>query len=131
MSTFLTFLARVFYNIQKWTNRLTAVRCDGGEGQPQTVTTETKNPIDFDDETEFDEETCPKCGHYPSLARRCSVLGCDDGWINRYDEDPLWYDEDDEEMCTECWGTGWQRWCPKCGFDLQRPRPARAETEEL
>ena len=81
-------------------------------------------PIFFDEDTEFDDEPCPRCGHAPTLARRCDVLGCDDGWIDRYDEDPGWYDEDDPELCTECWGTGWQRWCPKCGFNLQRPRPA-------
>ena len=80
----------------------------------------------FDDDIDFDESTCPECGHYPTLSRRCHVLGCEDGWIDMHEyDDPLWYDEGEEEICRECWGTGWERWCPKCGFDLQRPRPTK------
>ena len=77
----------------------------------------------FDDEIEDDyDASCPSCGHSPIRSCSCRNLGCEDGWIDRYDEDPCWYDEDDPEMCTECWGTGVERWCPKCGFDLQRAR---------
>ena len=77
----------------------------------------------MDDEIEDEYDvSCPECGHSPVRSRQCSNLGCEDGWIDRYDEDPLWYDEDDPEMCAECWGSGVERWCPKCGFDLQRPR---------
>jgi predicted RNA-binding Zn-ribbon protein involved in translation (DUF1610 family) len=72
------------------------------------------------DDYEYDDEPCPKCGHSPTHAGRCEVIGCDDGWIDRFDEDPLWYDDDSPEMCDECHGTGWVRWCPKCGFDLQK-----------
>jgi len=49
-------------------------------------------------------------------------MGCEDGWIDRFDEDPLWYDENQPERCEDCHGTGIERWCPKCGFDLQKPR---------
>ena len=53
----------------------------------------------FDDDTEFDESTCPECGHYPTLSRRCHVLCCEDGWIDMHEyDDPLWYDEGEEEM---------------------------------
>jgi hypothetical protein len=73
----------------------------------------------YDDDIEFDDESCPKCGAQ-CYARRCSEIGCDDGWIDRYDEDPLWYSPGEEERCDTCVGTGWERWCPKCGYDLQR-----------
>ena len=73
------------------------------------------------DDWEHDEEQCPKCGQEPTRARRCSVIGCDDGWIDRFDEDPLWYDQDKPEFCDECQGTGWVRWCPNCGHDMNRP----------
>ena len=74
------------------------------------------------DDYEFDDESCPKCGHSPTHARRCHVLGCEDGWIDLHEhEDSMYFDPGDQEMCGECWGTGWERWCPKCGFDLQRP----------
>jgi hypothetical protein len=78
----------------------------------------------FDDDQIEDEydTSCPSCGHSPIRSCRCRALGCDDGWIDRYDEDPMWYDEDDPEMCTECYGTGVERWCPSCSFDLQRAR---------
>ena len=69
----------------------------------------------MDDEIELYEECCPKCGTQ-MYWRRCD--SCDDGWItDLYEEDPLWYDEDDIEMCHECNGHGCHRWCPKCGFD--------------
>ncbi len=75
------------------------------------------------DDYEYDDEPCPKCGHYPTYARRCHVLGCDDGYIDSYGyDDPLFFNPDETEMCTECWGTGWERWCPKCGCDLQEAR---------
>jgi hypothetical protein len=31
------------------------------------------------DDYEFDDQECPKCGHLPTHARRCDVIGCDDG----------------------------------------------------
>lgn len=69
----------------------------------------------MDDEIELDEECCPKCGTQ-MYWRRCD--NCDDGWItDLYDEDPMWYDEDEIEICHECNGHGRHRWCLKCGFD--------------
>ena len=75
------------------------------------------------DDYEFDDEACPKCGTYPTHARRCHVIGCEDGYIDLHEyDDPLFFDEGETEICRECWGTGWERWCPKCGYDLQRAR---------
>lgn len=78
------------------------------------------------DEYELEDTECPACGHSPIHASDCTVLGCEDGWVDRYDEDPLWYDQDKPERCDECYGTGILRWCPKCGFDLQKPRKGKA-----
>lgn len=83
----------------------------------------------LEDEYELDEMKCPQCGHSPTHSRRCFVPDCIDGWIDLYEEDPFLYDKNDLEMCTECWGTGIERWCPKCSFDLQRPRPTATGTD--
>jgi DnaJ-class molecular chaperone len=69
------------------------------------------------DDYEYDDEACPKCGHSPTHRRECGE--CDEGYVNRYEEDPMWYDDEDVP-CDECNGTGWQRWCPKCGHSLQK-----------
>ena len=78
------------------------------------------------DDYEIDsDDVCPRCFHSPCHYRDCGELGCEDGWIDRFDEDPLWYDKDKSEMCTECYGTGIERWCPKCGLNLQSPEAKR------
>ena len=77
----------------------------------------------FEDDYELDDEACPKCGHSPTHSRRCAQMGCEDGYIDMHEyDDPLWYDEGEEEMCRECYGTGVEKWCPSCGLDLQRAR---------
>lgn len=71
------------------------------------------------DDWEYDESECPECGHYPTKFMRCSVTGCDDGWIDMHEfDDPMLFDEGDVEMCRECNGTGIVRWCPNCGHDM-------------
>ena len=73
----------------------------------------------FDPEYEIDYEGhCPKCGHSPTHSRSCLNF-CDDGWFDCADEDPNTPGEEDE-ICTECYGTGIERWCPKCGLNIQR-----------
>lgn len=67
------------------------------------------------DDYDLDDLPCPACGHWPTRSRNCP--NCDEGWIDRYEEDPLWYSPGEEEMCQECSGTGLQRWCPECGAD--------------
>jgi predicted RNA-binding Zn-ribbon protein involved in translation (DUF1610 family) len=81
----------------------------------------------MDEETELDDECCPKCGTQMRW-RRCD--SCDDGWItDLFEEDPMWYDEDDIEMCTECHGHGCHRWCPKCGFDALAAAKSTADAD--
>ena len=85
----------------------------------------------MNDDFELGDEVCPKCGHSPTHIRRCAVMSCDDGWIDLYDEDPLWYDVGEEEMCEDCGGTGVEHWCPNCGFDLNQPHQINSQEVEL
>lgn len=75
------------------------------------------------DDYDLDDIPCPNCGTEPTHSRRCTEIGCDDGWVDRHNEDPGWYDEDEPERCGECYGTGIERWCPKCGHNLQQLEP--------
>lgn len=71
------------------------------------------------DEWEYDEYQCPKCGAYPTRFMRCPEIGCDDGLVDMHEyDDPMLFDEGDYERCQSCKGTGWLRWCGKCGYDL-------------
>lgn len=51
------------------------------------------------------------------IERASGCIECDEGVVNRYDEDPMWYD-DEWVNCNNCHGHGRQVWCPKCGLDL-------------
>ncbi len=70
------------------------------------------------DEYDEDDIECPVCGHTPTRSMSCLNIGCDDGAISLYDDDPIGQGVDDIEQCPECRGTGRQRWCPNCGIDL-------------
>jgi hypothetical protein len=37
--------------------------------------------------------------------------GCDDGYFDGYEEDPLWHDQGDLVPCHECGGQGGFYWC--------------------
>lgn len=64
---------------------------------------------------EYSDLNCPKC-NVGMRARSCeSCAG--EGFIELYDEDPLWYDEDDTEVCDRCNGHGVETWCGECGWD--------------
>lgn len=78
---------------------------------------------------EYDESECPKCGHYPTRWQRCTSIRCEDGYVDLYEEDPLWYDQDDCEVCEECCGFGVVRWCPECGHDLNSDKLLTEEEE--
>jgi hypothetical protein len=67
----------------------------------------------------MDTETlCPMCGHQ-TVTEFCNALGCEDGWIAVYEDDPLWYEPDEMEQCEECNGKGYHHWCPNCGVDMR------------
>lgn len=49
---------------------------------------------------------CPVCSA-PMEWVDCD--SCQDGYINLYEKDPMWYDEADTEACEICMGrSGWQ-----------------------
>lgn len=60
---------------------------------------------------------CPTCGCEMEWVD-CSN-GCDEGEVNRYHEDPLWYGSEDEawERCPVCNGRGGRWVCPVCHPD--------------
>lgn len=73
-----------------------------------------------EDEVELDYgRNCPKCNETPVATRPCLNLGCDDGLIDGYEDDPLWYQPGEYETCSECGGVGVLIWCPSCGADLR------------
>lgn len=84
----------------------------------------------MDDDVRHDDLECPKCGEWEVYSQECYDLGCDDGFIDGYDEDPLWYDPGDVYPCPTCRGHGILRWCAKCGAELTgfswEPAPARS-----
>lgn len=92
--------------------------------EPRPLPRSILNTYDYD----YDDDPCPNCGHEPTHRRLCQNLDCDDGFIDCYDEDPLWYDPGDTEICPDCQGTGVERWCPKCGYNLQRSHSAIEDT---
>lgn len=73
------------------------------------------DPLWFDEDIDYHDINCPKCAT-STRSRFCSSLGCDDGYHDDYEDDPLWFDEGDYSKCGECHGTGIERWCPSCGW---------------
>ena len=72
--------------------------------------------IDDDYEIDLSEVPCGRCGHSPLHFRHCNAIGCEDGMIDEYDDDPVNFAEGEEfSQCPECF-EGIQRWCPKCGW---------------
>ena len=82
------------------------------------------------DDYEIDHDgACPKCGHSPIHSRTCQQIGCDDGWVDGWEEDPLWYDPGDGYDCEDCRGTGLEKWCPSCGANLSGLKTHEEEYE--
>lgn len=75
-------------------------------------------PYDYDYELDVDL-ACPLCGHSPTHFRSCSGHGCDGGWVDEADEDPINFSPGESRVvCIECWGFGVERWCPACDCDI-------------
>jgi hypothetical protein len=55
-------------------------------------------------------ECCKICG--VELVWEDCWKGCDDGVWWLYEEDPMWYDEDDAQDCDGCDGKGGYLICP-------------------
>jgi hypothetical protein len=43
--------------------------------------------------------------------------GCDEGYFDAYEDDPINNDPGDEELCSECHGEGGFTVCGKCNLD--------------
>ncbi len=72
-----------------------------------------------DDRIEDDDEACPNCGHSPTRRCPCGAIGCDEGFVDMHEyDDPLLFDEGEEEPCRECRGEGYHHWCSNCGWDF-------------
>ena len=75
--------------------------------------------MDDDYDIEHCDIPCPRCGEYEVRSRRCDEWDCDDGWIDESESDPINVAPGEKyTMCRECFGTGYVRWCSKCGCDL-------------
>lgn len=74
----------------------------------------------MNDDVEICEGQCPKCKEWDGIRfRYCDVIGCDDGYIDEHDSDPINFAMGEEYiLCHECLGTGVVHWCSKCGADL-------------
>ena len=65
------------------------------------------------------ERNCPKCGHNPIHYRDCMNLGCDEGYFDESDDDPInFFPGEMISECSDCHGTGVEVWCPACGANL-------------
>ncbi len=79
--------------------------------------------MDYDDDTQQEDEPCPKCGEYKVMSRYCDAINCDDGYCDEHDDDPINFGPGEEfTICHECYGTGLLRWCSGCGLDINRLR---------
>ena len=82
--------------------------------------------MSLDDDIEYAEIQCPQCG---SEMMRRDCTDCEGGFRDLYEEDPLWYDEDDFEECDTCGGHGAYVWCRECGWDYLENRFINGKSE--
>ena len=72
----------------------------------------------MDDYEECHDTSCSKCGHRPIHQRDCTNF-CNEGYHDESDDDPINFMPGEElRECSECKGTGCERWCPSCGENL-------------
>jgi len=59
---------------------------------------------------------CAMCGS--DVEWSDCYAGCEDGYFDGYEEDPLWYDYGELVPCHGCNGRGGSYWCPnkECDF---------------
>jgi hypothetical protein len=78
---------------------------------------------DFPDDVEYSDTACVKCGHTPTHTRICTQIGCNDGQVDAYEDDPVNAAPGEFFDCEQCLGTGEEHWCPNCGADLVKAEP--------
>ena len=61
---------------------------------------------------------CPHCDHTPTHYKDCDNIFCEEGTIDLFEKDPLWYSPNETANCRECHGTTIICWCPACGQEI-------------
>lgn len=59
--------------------------------------------------TDDGDVICDRCGCECEWSD--CYAGCDDGYFDGYEEDPLWYDQGELVPCNECGGHGGSYFC--------------------
>jgi hypothetical protein len=77
---------------------------------------------DDDELPDEDKVPCPACGNSTTLSRECTYSGCQDGFEDLYEDDPINESPGTYITCVNCSGTSIERWCPKCGRDYWRAK---------
>jgi hypothetical protein len=67
---------------------------------------------------EYSDIPCPRCGAVPTKMRDSIEIGCEDGYIDLYDQDPSYYFPGEDALCPSCHGVGVVRWCGECGHEI-------------
>ena len=78
-------------------------------------------PVRVCDCCQDEEPLCPTCSSY--MVWEDCWNGCDDGYFDLYDEDPLWYAEDKREICDICKGKGGYWGCSSVQCHETAPEP--------
>lgn len=60
---------------------------------------------------------CSIHGHIDQAAWVPCWNGCQDGYFDGYEDDPLWYNPGDLEVCTACKGEGGWPVCTECNIN--------------
>lgn len=75
-----------------------------------------------------DSRPCPRCGCCDTETVDCEACWGEGGW-NPYEDDPLWYDPDDFELCETCDGVGCYAvcagWCDIPGAHAVKGAPSQ------
>lgn len=75
----------------------------------------------IEDEIDYLDCPCPRCGAHEVRRRGCDEIGCEDGWYDEHDCDAINFAPGESySMCEECCGTGDLVWCSSCGLDITR-----------
>lgn len=68
----------------------------------------------------MDDLSCPRCGGSATW-EECSSCG-GDGYYDGYEDDPLWYEPGEIEMCEQCDGRGgWWLCLGHCWHEAYTP----------
>ena len=65
----------------------------------------------------IDDIPCKICDSEITHSQDCSNLGCHEGSIDLYDDDPINQTPCTYRVCPVCIGKTIERWCPNCGKD--------------